>query len=167
MPISGTATSKPSVCCNSAVAGLRYLPTLKQSKDLVFESAWMALKHNEPPAYELRDTPRSADPFVCMVGATRTPMVVTNPNLPDNPIIYANAALLKMTGYEESEILGKNCCFLQGPATDPSPLVLLRAAIDARTEAEVDLLNYRKDGTKFWNRLLVTPVFDEGKLAFL
>lgn len=102
-----------------------------------------------------------------MVGATRTPMVVTNPNLPDNPIIYANAALLKMTVYEESEILGKNCRFLQGPATDPSPLVLLRAAIDARTEAEVDLLNYRKDGTKFWNRLLVTPVFDEGKLAFL
>ncbi|MFK0332759.1 HWE histidine kinase domain-containing protein [Rhizobium sp. NPDC090275] len=126
----------------------------------------MALKDDELPDYESMNTMRSADPFVCMVGATRTPMVITNPNLPDNPIIYANAAFVKMTGYAESEILGKNCRFLQGLATDESSLVILKAAINARAETEVDLLNYRKDGTKFWNRLLVTPVFDERGLAF-
>ncbi|MDD1498828.1 PAS domain-containing protein [Agrobacterium sp. CNPSo 3708] len=53
-------------------------------------------------------------PFFSMVNATRTPMVVTNPRLPDNPIVYANAAFISMSGYSEDEIVGKNCRFLQG-----------------------------------------------------
>lgn len=105
-------------------------------------------------------------PFVAMVNATRTPMVVTNPRLPDNPIVYANAAFIAMSGYFEDEIIGKNCRFMQGVATDSVAVDRLRTAIAADREIEVDLLNYRKDGSTFWNRLLVSPVIENGTTTF-
>ncbi|MGA1805382.1 PAS domain-containing protein [Rhizobium sp. HT1-10] len=108
----------------------------------------------------------SGGPFMAMVNATRTPMVVTNPRLPDNPIVYANAAFMTMSGYSEEKIFGRNCRFLQGEATDPSTVNRLGRAIAANEEIEVDLLNYRKDGSRFWNRLLVSPVIENGCVAF-
>ena len=108
----------------------------------------------------------SSGPFVAMVNATRTPMVVTNPRLPDNPIVYANAAFMTMSGYSAEEVVGKNCRFLQGRETDPSAVDRLAAAIAASREIELDLLNYRKDGSRFWNRLLVSPVIENGHVTF-
>ncbi|MDR3462451.1 MAG: PAS domain-containing protein [Beijerinckiaceae bacterium] len=87
-------------------------------------------------------------------------MVVTNPVLPDNPIIFANDAFLALTGYAREEVTGRNCRFLQGPETDPAAISAIRNAISQRRTIVVDLLNYKKDGTPFWIALHLSPVLD-------
>lgn len=94
-------------------------------------------------------------------------MLITDPRQPDNPIVFANAAFARLTGFHRADIIGRNCRFLQGPDTDRAEVDRLRAAIEQRVPIELDLLNYRKDGTTFWNRLLVSPVFGEdGELTY-
>jgi PAS domain S-box-containing protein len=88
-------------------------------------------------------------------------ITITDPTREDNPLIYVNDRFLELTGYEESEVLGRNCRFLQGEATDPEPVAELRAAIDAHETVSVVLSNIRKDGTEFQNRVTVAPVEDE------
>ncbi|MEO7718182.1 MAG: HD domain-containing phosphohydrolase [Capsulimonas sp.] len=87
--------------------------------------------------------------------------VLTDPHLPDHPIIYANASFLELTGYSAEEVIGFNCRFLQGPKTDRAEVAKLREAIKERRPIQIALLNYRKDGTEFWNELTVAPVRDE------
>ena len=107
------------------------------------------------------------DPFAAAVRATRMPMIITDPKQHDNPIVYANDAFIRMCGYGRDELLGTNCRFLQGAGTDPAKVAVVREAIEQRRDVSVDLLNYRKDGTSFWNALYVSPVFDEaGELQF-
>ena len=116
---------------------------------------------------ELTRVENGTDPFSSAVRATRMPMIITDPKQPDNPIVFANAAFARLTGFDRSEIVGRNCRFLQGPGTDQREVSRLRDAIAARTPIELELLNYRKDQTTFWNRLLVSPVFDaDGDLAY-
>lgn len=98
------------------------------------------------------------DPFAAAVRATRMPMVITDPRQSDNPIVFCNKAFQDLTGYERSEIIGRNCRFLQGPKTDQVQVSKIRDAIEAGTDVEVDLLNYRKDGSTFWNALYLSPV---------
>lgn len=97
------------------------------------------------------------DPFAAAIRATRMPMVITNPRLPDNPIVFANEAFQKLTGYEREEIIGRNCRFLQGPETDQRSVSALRDAISGKIPVQVDILNYRKDGSTFWNALYMSP----------
>jgi len=85
---------------------------------------------------------------------------MSDPSLPDNPVVYANQAFLRMTGYSSEDVLGKNCRFLQGPETARDAVEKLRTAITKRTKITVELLNYRKNGEKFWNLLSLTPVID-------
>ena len=95
------------------------------------------------------------------------PMVITDPTLPDNPIVLANAAFLLTTGYAAEEVIGRNCRFLQGEHTDRTMMAEVRSAVAAGQEITRDLLNYRKDGTTFWNRLFISPVLDDaGGLAY-
>ena len=100
----------------------------------------------------------SGDPFAAAVRATRMPMIVTDPNLPDNPIIFCNGAFQRLTGYDREEIIGRNCRFLQGPDTDADAVRQIRNAIEVGESLDVDLLNYRKDGSTFWNALYLSPV---------
>ena len=94
-------------------------------------------------------------------------VVVTNPNHDDNPIIYLNSTFEAMTGYARSAVIGRNCRFLQGEDTDPESVARLRDAIDAQEEVTVDILNYRADGSAFWNRLSLSPLTDsDGKLIY-
>ncbi len=124
------------------------------------------LEHDRIFAEIVRSGP-SSDPFASAVRATRMPMLITDPNRDDNPIVFANAAFARLTGYDREAIIGRNCRFLQGPATDRADVARLRAAIESRTPIELDLLNYKRDGTTFWNRLLVSPVFgDDGELTY-
>lgn len=99
---------------------------------------------------------------------TRTPMVVTDPRQPDNPIILANQAFIDLTGFESHEIIGKNCRFLQGHDTlqpDVEKLKLAIARGDNRIETE--LLNYRKDGSAFINALMISAIRgDDGELLY-
>ena len=101
------------------------------------------------------------DIFFAAVETTRMPMIVTDPNRDDNPIIFANHAFLEMTGYAAEEIVGRNCRFLQGPETDPSVITSVRDAIGRRVDIATEILNYRKDGSSFWNALFVSPIYNE------
>lgn len=100
------------------------------------------------------------DPFAAAVRATRMPMVITDPAQADNPIVFCNVAFQKLTGYSREEIIGRNCRFLQGPDTNFEEVAKVRAAIEGGYDVDVDLLNYRKDGSTFWNALHMSPVRD-------
>ncbi len=94
------------------------------------------------------------------LAASAEGITIADASLPDNPLIYANAGFERLTGYSVADVLGRNCRFLQGPGTDPATADKLRTAIREKREVTVQLLNYRKDGTPFWNRLSITPVQD-------
>ncbi len=116
---------------------------------------------------EIAGTDGGIDPFAAAVRATRMPMVITDPNQSDNPIVFVNNSFCKLTGYAREDIVGQNCRFLQGPDTDPATIVKLREAVAAPRSIEIDICNHKKDGTQFWNRLLMAPVFDaNGALAY-
>jgi PAS domain S-box-containing protein len=107
------------------------------------------------------------DPFAAAVRATRMAMLITDPRRFDNPIVYANSAFLRLTGYARDEVVGCNCRFLQGPDTDRHAIDSIREAIGARRDIAIDILNYRKDGSSFWNGLYLSPVTNsEGELQF-
>ncbi|ELZ75397.1 MULTISPECIES: PAS domain S-box protein [Haloferax] len=88
-------------------------------------------------------------------------IVLTDPSQTDNPIVYVNDEFTALTGYSRDEVLGRNCRFLQGEATDEDAVAELRAAVDEREAVTTELLNYRKDGTEFWNRVRIAPLFDD------
>lgn len=97
----------------------------------------------------------------------QVPLVVTNPREADNPIVLANRAFLDLTGYDAEEVVGRNCRFLQGAETSQTTVDELRAAVAAGSEIRVELCNYRKDGSTFWNQLHASPVRDaKGRLVF-
>ncbi|HEX7815041.1 histidine kinase famiy protein [Dyella sp.] len=107
------------------------------------------------------------DIFFAAVETTRMPMIVTDPHQADNPIVFANPAFLRMTGFERDELLGRNCRLLQGPGTDPSTIEAIRQALAGSKEIATEILNYRKDGSSFWNALFISPVYDQrGKLIY-
>jgi PAS domain S-box-containing protein len=117
-----------------------------------------------PPRPARRDR---ANPFATIVGETIIPTIITDPSGVDNPIVFANPAFCRLTGYRLAEILGRNCRFLQGPGTDPATLTRIAASLRARQPIEVDIRNYRKNGTPFLNRLLIAPVHTRtGALAY-
>ena len=125
--------------------------------------------HVPPPHLTDASSPGEArhDIFFAAVETTRMPMIVTDPNQPDNPIVFCNKAFQKMTGYTPADIVGHNCRFLQGPETDQSVIDQVRDAIARQEEVAVEVLNYRKNGSTFWNALFVSPVFDaSGKLIY-
>lgn len=93
--------------------------------------------------------------------------IVTDPRLPDNPIVAANRAFCELTGYSEGEIIGRNCRFLAGPETEPWRTEEIRAAIAERRPGLTELINYRRDGTPFRNAVMIAPVFDDkGELEY-
>ncbi len=94
-------------------------------------------------------------------------MVLTNPNLDDNPIVYVNQAFTRTTGYARSVTIGRNCRFLQGEKTDKAAVDVLRSAIEMEQNVTVDILNYKANGAPFMNRLIVSPVTDKkGKTQY-
>ncbi|MEM8552671.1 MAG: PAS domain-containing protein [Pseudomonadota bacterium] len=94
-------------------------------------------------------------------------LVITNPLVRDNPIIFVNSAFTRLTGYSPEVTIGRNCRFLQGTDTDQTAVRTLRDAVSEGREVAVELLNYRADGTTFLNDILITPLHDEaGKLQY-
>ncbi len=107
------------------------------------------------------------DIFFAAVALTRMPMTVVDPSKPDNPIIFANRSFLEMTGYQEAEVLNRNCRFLQGPDTDCETINAVRNALSRHEEISVEVLNYKKDGSSFWNQLFISPILDsQGRLLY-
>ena len=92
--------------------------------------------------------------------ATDIAFTITDPRQPDNPLVWVNPSFTRVTGYEYGDAVGRNCRFLQGPATDPEAAGEIRRAVAEQRAVTTTLLNYRKDGTAFWNQLSISPVFD-------
>ncbi|TKX74012.1 PAS domain-containing protein [Halorubrum sp. GN11_10-6_MGM] len=91
---------------------------------------------------------------------------ISDPDLPDYPLVYVNGAWEDHTGYPVEEALGRNPRFLQGPGTDPETVAEIAEALGNEEQVTVEIRNYRRDGTPFWNELTVAPVYDEdGELA--
>jgi PAS domain S-box-containing protein len=107
------------------------------------------------------------DPDFSLIKALQTAkqnFVITDPTLPDNPIVFASQGFLDLTGYSMDQVLGRNCRFLQGPDSDPKAVEKIRKAIDQGVDASVCLLNYRKDGSTFYNSFFIAALRDaDGK----
>lgn len=123
-------------------------------------------------SHQAQKPQRSAKPYESFPGAsgllfeqamaqTRMAICLTDPGQPDNPIVFCNAAFESLTGYKAGEILGRNCRFLQGPRTDQEQVSKMRRAIEEEEVAVFELLNYRKDGSTFWNALHLGPIYDQ------
>lgn len=85
---------------------------------------------------------------------------ISDPTLPDNPIVYCSQGFLDLTGYTLDQVLGRNCRFLQGPGTDQSAVQVIRKGIAEGVDTSVCLLNYKADGTPFWNQFFVAALRD-------
>lgn len=109
------------------------------------------------------------DPDYSLVKALQTAQqnfVISDPSIPDNPIVYASQGFLSLTGYTLDEVLGRNCRFLQGPDTDPRAVDRIRKGIEKGEDATVVLLNYKKDGGTFWNQFFIAALRDgEGNVV--
>jgi PAS domain S-box-containing protein len=92
--------------------------------------------------------------------ATHLAFTISDPRLEDDPLVWVNPAFTRVTGYEAAEVVGRNCRFLQGPGTDAGAVARIRAALQAREPLVETVLNYRKDGTAFWNEVSLSPVLD-------
>ncbi|XP_077245301.1 protein TWIN LOV 1-like isoform X2 [Tasmannia lanceolata] len=105
--------------------------------------------------------------LIISLGRIKQSFVLTDPDLPDMPIVYASDAFLNLTGYARHEVVGHNCRFLQGTGTDFEVLCQIREAIQTKQACTVRILNYRKDRSSFWNLLHISPVRNaSGKVAF-
>lgn len=109
------------------------------------------------------------DPDYSLVKALQTAQqnfVITDPSMPDNPIVFASQGFLNLTGYSLDKVLGRNCRFLQGPATDPRTVARIRAGIEKGEDTTTVILNYRADQTTFWNQFFVAALRDgEGNIV--
>lgn len=125
---------------------------------------WVAVQHDvtrrEAQADALDVVTQEYRQLAVAVANLTTGVVITDAQQPDLPIIYANPAFTTMTGYPPAQVRGRNCRFLQGPGTDPAAVARLRTAIAAGESITEVLLNYRQDGTPFWNELSLSPVLD-------
>ncbi|KAI7725018.1 hypothetical protein M8C21_003597 [Ambrosia artemisiifolia] len=108
-----------------------------------------------------RGFPRVSEDLKDALSTFQQTFVVSDATKPDYPILYASAGFFKMTGYTSKEVIGRNCRFLQGADTDPEDVAKIREALQKGTTYCGRLLNYKKDGSPFWNLLTVSPIKDE------
>ena len=105
--------------------------------------------------------------FEQAMAQTRMAVCLSDPRQKDEPIVFCNQAFERLTGYDAADVVGRNCRFLQGPRTDPQQVQRIRKAIAAEQVVVVEMLNYRKDGSTFWNALHLGPIYDgDGNLRY-
>lgn len=98
--------------------------------------------------------------LVAFLRRTQHSFTITDPNIPDNPIVFASEGFLTLSGYDRSEVIGQNCRFMQGPGSDPAEIRRLGLAVRTLQECSATLINFRKDGTPFWNHIYIAPLRD-------
>jgi PAS domain S-box-containing protein len=97
--------------------------------------------------------------LISAISHSTEPMVLTDPRQPDDPVVAINAAFSAMTGFSEYDIVGHNCRILQGKHTDPEAKLHIRRCLEQQRGCIEWVLNYRRDGSRFWNLLFISPVF--------
>ncbi len=126
-----------------------------------------SLHSRPPPAVTPRGLADRLELAAIALDRTRMPMTVTDPRQPDNPIVLANQAFLDLTGYAAEEVVGRNCRFLQGEGTSAATIAEIKTSIAEERDFTIEVLNYRKDRTAFWNQLHVSAIHDDdGKLLY-
>ncbi|EEF47983.1 phototropin-2 [Ricinus communis] len=134
-------------------------PELLMTKEIKHSDSW-------DPTGRDRDIRQGIDLATTLERIEKN-FVITDPRLPDNPIIFASDSFLELTEYTREEILGRNCRFLQGPETDLATVSKIRDAIREQREITVQLINYTKSGKKFWNLFHLQPMRDQkGELQY-
>ncbi|KAJ6314729.1 hypothetical protein OIU78_018251, partial [Salix suchowensis] len=105
--------------------------------------------------------PRVSEDIRNALSTFQQTFVVSDATKPDYPILYASAGFFNMTGYTSKEVIGRNCRFLQGAGTDPEEVAKIREALRGGSPYCGRVLNYKKDGTPFWNLLTIAPIKDD------
>lgn len=131
---------------------------LLKKENLANAASNSLIASNSKDANKVLDDPDFS--FIKALQTAQQNFVVTDPSLPDNPIVYATQGFLNLTGYTLDQVLGRNCRFLQGPETDPKAVEKIRRSIEEGTDMSVCLLNYRVDGTTFWNQFFIAALRD-------
>ncbi|MEG3175441.1 LuxR C-terminal-related transcriptional regulator [Sphingomonas sp. RB3P16] len=103
----------------------------------------------------------SRDRHLRLVADSPIPSVISDPRLPDNPIVACNDAFCELTGYPVEDVVGRNCRFLSGPATEPWLTEEIRRGVREHRPVLVEILNYKRNGQPFRNAVLVAPIYDE------
>lgn len=116
----------------------------------------------DPAEAEKSSTELEKSDFTLMesLSGSQQNFVLSDPRLPDNPIVFASPGFYKLTGYTSKEVLGRNCRFLQGPGTDSRAVEVIRKAIQTGADTTVCILNYKADGTPFWNQFFLASLRD-------
>jgi hypothetical protein len=96
-----------------------------------------------------------------IISKIKSSVTVVDATLPDFPLMYVNEYFTQLTGYSAEESIGQNCRFLQGPDTDPKTVQHIREALNKQQSIKTEILNYTKNGQKFWNELNIDPIFDD------
>lgn len=107
------------------------------------------------------DRPAMDDRHMRLVTDSPVPSVISDPRLPDNPIVACNQPFCDLTGYPREEVIGRNCRFLSGPATEPWLTEEIRRGVREHRPVLVEILNYKRNGQPFRNAVLVAPIYDE------
>lgn len=116
---------------------------------------------NKPPARQMARVLMEPDyRLIQSLVTSQQNFVLSDPSLPDNPIVYASEGFCKLTGYQRQEVLGRNCRFLQGPLTDQNAVEIIRRGIAEGKDISVCLLNYKSDGSPFWNQFFLAALKD-------
>jgi len=103
---------------------------------------------------------QSLPSVTALIEASPIASVISDPRLPDNPIVACNKAFCTLTGYDEDQILGRNCRFLSGPGTEPWLTETIRQGVRDHRPVLVEILNYKRNGVPFRNAVLVAPIYD-------
>jgi len=149
---------------------IKYDARLRQNNKKVVEDVTSEVQKTEAevkPVATATTFPRVAIDLATTVERVQQNFVVCDPSIPDCPIVFASDAFLELVEYSREEVLGRNCRFLQGPATDRATVAKIREAVASGRECIVRLLNYKKSGAMFWNMFTLAPIMDiEGNTKF-
>lgn len=128
---------------------------------------WDGAERVQTSVFVITGTTSDSDRLLHNQATDQAPIGITvsDPSQSDNPLIHVNSGFCKQTGYDRKEILGRNCRFLQAEATREKPVTQMREAIAAEEPVTVELRNYRKDGSMFWNRVTIIPIRDDSGTA--
>ena len=142
-----------------------YVPKSILSPELVARSVRSAVRFQQVQR-EKQEALNSLGVRDNAIAAASNGIIISDATQADYPIVYANPAFLALSGYALEDVLGRSCRFLQGPGTDPAAVQELRGALRDQRRTQTLILNYRQDGTEFWNEVTVSPVCDDaGKVT--
>jgi len=127
------------------------------AKNPLFEDSQDTAEKDQKDGVQLENSDFS---LIASLTSGQQNFVLSDPRLPDNPIVYASEGFYQLTGYTREQVLGRNCRFLQGPGTDPRAVDVIRTAVANGTDATACILNYKADGTPFWNQFFVAALRD-------